>query len=541
MVNNEQSGSNEPSIFLCLSGGGFRATLFHYGCLKRLNELGILGYVYGISATSGGAITAALLLQNCSSHINKERNAYIYNWETFEKQLLNFVTRGALEQVNKLISAYTFYIFSLLFLFFFIFDYLSGIDSTDCWIAIGLLCLSFAIISLNWIFYCGSVVALAVLTLADYFPINTVYFGFSIIFFIVGLIYHFRLFWLIRKMSGKTSNTKKKSSNNTSKNRCRFIKMLFCPSFLRIETMNVSVFNCQTLDKIHSYPHIFLTAVNLCNGEEMVFTNSNNGALLSLGSRDCGFLWDGYGLGKENKYAHIELAQAVAASSAFPPVFLPVKIDDEHIFSDGGLVDNLAIKVPEAFSLYIDPWYSNSYGNNKTSFKDKTKFVLILDGSHILDREQSKTKLGSRLKALFRIFDIPINAHGEDAKIAALNFQYKEIPAWSMSLQQSGLEAGNFLVDNDLTYFLPRIRTHLDKFNLQECATLAYYGYSMVEEKLCTNHPFFGNLVLNNAPPPLDFKDILPKNMGDWNDNPKSLRKTLSDSYRRKFNIFSLK
>ena len=64
-------------------------TLFHYGCLKRLNELGILGYVYGISATSGGAITAALLLQNCSSHINKERNAYIYNWETFEKQLLN--------------------------------------------------------------------------------------------------------------------------------------------------------------------------------------------------------------------------------------------------------------------------------------------------------------------------------------------------------------------------------------------------------------------------------------------------------------------
>ena len=28
---------------LCLSGGGFRATLFHLGSLLRLNELGVLG------------------------------------------------------------------------------------------------------------------------------------------------------------------------------------------------------------------------------------------------------------------------------------------------------------------------------------------------------------------------------------------------------------------------------------------------------------------------------------------------------------------
>ncbi|WP_256837833.1 patatin-like phospholipase family protein [Ornithinimicrobium faecis] len=46
---------------LCLSGGGFRAALFHLGATRRLNELGILGRLRTISAVSGGAIVANLL------------------------------------------------------------------------------------------------------------------------------------------------------------------------------------------------------------------------------------------------------------------------------------------------------------------------------------------------------------------------------------------------------------------------------------------------------------------------------------------------
>jgi Patatin-like phospholipase len=48
------------NIALCLSGGGFRATLFHLGVLKRLDELGLLARVRMLSAVSGGAVTAAL-------------------------------------------------------------------------------------------------------------------------------------------------------------------------------------------------------------------------------------------------------------------------------------------------------------------------------------------------------------------------------------------------------------------------------------------------------------------------------------------------
>jgi NTE family protein len=46
---------------LALSGGGYRAMLFHLGALWRLNELGWLGRLKRIDGVSGGAIAAAYL------------------------------------------------------------------------------------------------------------------------------------------------------------------------------------------------------------------------------------------------------------------------------------------------------------------------------------------------------------------------------------------------------------------------------------------------------------------------------------------------
>ena len=50
----------ERRLGLALSGGGFRASLFHLGVLKRLAELGLLRHVTQISTVSGGSIVAAL-------------------------------------------------------------------------------------------------------------------------------------------------------------------------------------------------------------------------------------------------------------------------------------------------------------------------------------------------------------------------------------------------------------------------------------------------------------------------------------------------
>ncbi|MEI6503809.1 MAG: patatin-like phospholipase family protein, partial [Armatimonadota bacterium] len=54
-------GGPEPGVALCLSGGGYRATLFHAGALWRLNELGYLPKLDRISSVSGGSVTAGLL------------------------------------------------------------------------------------------------------------------------------------------------------------------------------------------------------------------------------------------------------------------------------------------------------------------------------------------------------------------------------------------------------------------------------------------------------------------------------------------------
>src|SRR6516164_7505609 len=54
----------QPGIALCLSGGGYRAMLFHLGCIWRLNEANLLGTLQRVSSVSGGSITAGVLGMN---------------------------------------------------------------------------------------------------------------------------------------------------------------------------------------------------------------------------------------------------------------------------------------------------------------------------------------------------------------------------------------------------------------------------------------------------------------------------------------------
>jgi NTE family protein len=51
----------EVAYGLALSGGGYRATLFHLGAILRLNELGRLRSVGRVSSVSGGSFAAGLL------------------------------------------------------------------------------------------------------------------------------------------------------------------------------------------------------------------------------------------------------------------------------------------------------------------------------------------------------------------------------------------------------------------------------------------------------------------------------------------------
>ena len=54
----DENAPPPSGIALCLSGGGYRAMVFHLGALWRLNELGFLPKLARVSSVSGGSITA---------------------------------------------------------------------------------------------------------------------------------------------------------------------------------------------------------------------------------------------------------------------------------------------------------------------------------------------------------------------------------------------------------------------------------------------------------------------------------------------------
>lgn len=81
----ERSGSA-----LCLSGGGFRAALFHLGALRRLNEVGLLSRMTTISSVSGGSVANGLLAKVWRDLVPKIDGVF-ENFETvYESRLRAF-------------------------------------------------------------------------------------------------------------------------------------------------------------------------------------------------------------------------------------------------------------------------------------------------------------------------------------------------------------------------------------------------------------------------------------------------------------------
>jgi len=77
-------GGPQDGVALCLSGGGYRAMIFHVGVLWRLYETGVLQTVARISSVSGGSITAGLLALKWSELMRGPAP----NIQTFKKEVV---------------------------------------------------------------------------------------------------------------------------------------------------------------------------------------------------------------------------------------------------------------------------------------------------------------------------------------------------------------------------------------------------------------------------------------------------------------------
>lgn len=108
------------------------------------------------------------------------------------------------------------------------------------------------------------------------------------------------------------------------------------------ETYDRDLFHGKTLGDLAEGPRTYLNATNLATGNMFTFV-AGGGGKSEMGEYELGFV-DAPGF---------PIARAVAASSAFPPVFPPLRLDatvyahaakcDYVTLSDGGLYDNLGV------------------------------------------------------------------------------------------------------------------------------------------------------------------------------------------------------
>ena len=100
------SSASAAKIGLALSGGGFRAALFHVGVLARLAELGILRRVEVISSVSGGSIIGALYYIHVKNLLESKPDSEITDEDYVE--LVETIHREFREGIQKNLRARAF-------------------------------------------------------------------------------------------------------------------------------------------------------------------------------------------------------------------------------------------------------------------------------------------------------------------------------------------------------------------------------------------------------------------------------------------------
>ena len=80
--------NSNPSLGLALSGGGFRATLFHLGVVRFLRDARLLEKVTHICSVSGGSILAAHLVLHWERYTGSD-----HDFDQAAAELVDFVQK----------------------------------------------------------------------------------------------------------------------------------------------------------------------------------------------------------------------------------------------------------------------------------------------------------------------------------------------------------------------------------------------------------------------------------------------------------------
>jgi NTE family protein len=223
------------------------------------------------------------------------------------------------------------------------------------------------------------------------------------------------------------------------------------------------LFDERTLETLKGGPRIYLNATNLATGNMFFFVAGENKDT-EMGEWEMG----------TTKVEGFRISRAVAASSAFPPVFPPLRLDpDEYpsgdadfvCLTDGGIYDNLGV-------------------NPLLRKRNALDYVIVSDGGKPFALDESPTELGTIV--LKQSIDILME------QVRGLQFKRLEL--------QAGLPGGAkpvwFSIDSELGQIRDSdaaqaagISTNLKRLSIPEMDVLKRHGGALLEHRLKTYVP----------------------------------------------------
>jgi NTE family protein len=224
------------------------------------------------------------------------------------------------------------------------------------------------------------------------------------------------------------------------------------------------LFGERTLGSLPSGPRLYLNATNLATGNMFFFVTGGDKPA-EMGEHELGTA-DATGF---------SLARAVAASSAFPPVFPPLRLDQKEFptadvdyvtLCDGGVYDNLGV---------------NPLMRRK---RNELDYVIVSDAGKPFEIDERPTESGSAV--LVSSIDILME------QVRGLQFKRLELSA----AQADGIKPVWFSIDSAIgqaqhgdAVFASLIRTHLKKLSREELEVLTRHAGALLEHRLTTYVP----------------------------------------------------
>lgn len=458
------STTKQSRRVLALSGGGFRATLFHLGVVRFLADAGLLTRVTDITSVSGGSILGAHLV------LHWER--YKTGGATFDSaagELIDFIRRDIRNRILFWIvffcGAPALACFSLLLLL----GHRPVGYSVTASLAVGLLCIViFDVLARLRTRLLVRHYGLLFRTKTDiiYKPSNATNYSRRAAL-LVSLLVSIACFWFLPS----------------------WLPACLIAAWIPIAIYILSLESGREAYEAFQLSHLSSSALsreprpNL----HLLATSLNHGLPCWFNHEGCHWLEPEPNDRSKTRYRYAEtgqpeIAMAVAASSAFPPMFPPVPLTRAHLelpyaqlpqtleLTDGGVYDNAGLEI-----LQCAVW------------KDcPIDHIVTSDAEGQFDSQPSRIRYLFTLPRNWRAIDILMKRINElaarDHTIAEQGAILKiSIDALPVEKDQSGL-------DPRTQRSARAIRTDLDRFTDGEIHVLTSLGYSVARQASLKNH-----------------------------------------------------